>query len=284
MMRILLTGSSGFVGRHIVQMIQADFPQADLQAPSRRTLNFQTMLHIKDWLTFLEDVDVVINCVGIIGESSGQTFSILHYQAPSALFRACEYVGVKKIIQLSALGADASGKVPYQISKFKADEVLRQTSISGFILQPSLIYGEGGASASFFQRVAKLPVWLLPEGGKQMIQLIHISDVVAVIKQCLHAETRESNTIPLVGNNAISLVDWLQAIRRTSGHSPALVLPISKKYTLLFAQRLTPVMPLVHPDNLHMLFKGNTADVSAITEILGRAPLSTLQMLRRGQS
>lgn len=282
-MRILITGATGFVGRHVLKMLQADFQEAELLSPSSKALNFQVMLDEESYLPFLHDVDIVINCVGIIVERRpSQTFATLHDQAPSALFRACERCGVKKVIQISALGADANAQTSYHQSKRSADDVLRSLSLQWFVLQPSLIYGEGGASTLLFQCLTRFPMWVLPDSGKQMIQPIHISDVVATVKRCLQTETQGKITLPLVGNNALSFVDWLQAIRQTSGRKPASVLSISSKKALFVGRLFKSFMPLLHPDNLQMLFRGNTADVSAIIKFLGRAPLSTNEMLKRG--
>lgn len=280
-MRILITGATGFIGRHVLQMLKADFPKATLLSPSSKVLNFQTMLKEESYLPLLDDVDVVINCVGIITENPKQNFETLHYQAPRALFKACERCGVKKVIQVSALGADAEAQTPYHQSKKAADEVLRALSLQWFILQPSLVYGEGGASTRLFQRLAKLPIWVLPDSGQQMIQPIHISDVVAAIKLCLHEETQGEITLALVGNNAVSFVDWLQVMRQSSGRPPAFVFSISKRKALFVGSLFKSLLPLLHPDNLQMLFRGNTTDVSDITAFLGRSPLSINEMLRR---
>ncbi len=73
------------------------------------------MHNTRDWLALLQNIEVVIKCVGIIAESKGQSFQILHVQVPIALFKAAEQAGVKKIIQISALGADETAQSAYHL-------------------------------------------------------------------------------------------------------------------------------------------------------------------------
>ena len=146
-MNILLTGSTGFIGSHILgELIRLDYHvTACVREPASPSLNvryevidFVRATDVKDWLPLLDNIDVVINSVGIISESKSQTFSALHTRAPVALFRAAEVAGVRQIIQISALGADEQAQSHYHLSKREADEALQSLSLSWYILRPSL--------------------------------------------------------------------------------------------------------------------------------------------------
>ncbi|HFD33377.1 MAG TPA: SDR family NAD(P)-dependent oxidoreductase, partial [Gammaproteobacteria bacterium] len=153
-MKILITGATGFIGSHITdELLEKNHDvtvcgRNELSAKNRwPKANFISVDFVKDnnvssWLERLEGIDVVINAVGIIRESGQQTFHSLHTETPVALFKACEEKGVKRVIQVSALGADKNAFVPYQISKKLADDALRKLSLDWFILRPSLVYGE----------------------------------------------------------------------------------------------------------------------------------------------
>ena len=62
------------------------------------------------------------------------------------------------------------------------------------------------------------------------------------------------------------------------GKAPAVYVPVPYPLVKGVAQLLHPLLPLFHPDNLRMLQAGNTADVQALAEFLGRLPLSVEQM------
>ena len=117
-MNILLTGASGFIGSHLLRRLHAAGHRITAcvrqpQAAARRfagaddiACDFSRDTPEAAWLPRLEGIDVVINAVGIIRETRRQTFTALHSATPEALFRAAARCGVKKVIQISALGAD----------------------------------------------------------------------------------------------------------------------------------------------------------------------------------
>ena len=128
-MRILLTGASGFIGSHLAASLSAaghvvigavrntSRAKHNIAATDYITVDFQKDITADTWLDRLIGVDVVINAVGIISETSQQKFSTLHHETPCALFQACEQSGVKKVIQISALGADDTSTSRYQRTK-----------------------------------------------------------------------------------------------------------------------------------------------------------------------
>lgn len=213
MKRILLTGSSGFIGSYIKKALEAE--GYHVVAPSHHQADFMRMFSNDDWLPLLDDVDVVINAVGIIVETKQHSFENLHAKAPSALFQACEQVGIKRVIQISALGADENSYTDYQGSKYQAEVTLRKTDTDWFVLRSSLVHGEGGASMAMFKQLSRLPLIAFTEGGKQWIQPVHVSDLVDTVLECIKSETPAKRVISVVGPKAIQLIDWLQLMRET---------------------------------------------------------------------
>lgn len=271
-MKILLTGASGFIGGHILRALQTAGHEV-VPITRHHGVDFTHMLTPEAWLPYLKGVDAVINSVGIIAETRGQTFAALHYHAPAALFRACVMTGVLRVVQISALGADANAFTPYQLSKQAADEVLRKLPLEWFVLRPSLVYGTGGVSMAMFQRMANLPVIPLIGAGTQRIQPVHVSDVVATVLQCLSVASSR-RTVDVVGAAPLTFVAWLQTLRRTAGKPPALTLRIPLSLIMASAQVMRFLIPLLHPDNVRMLQHGNTAAVQPLAAFLGRMPLS----------
>lgn len=268
-MKILVTGSRGFIGRHVSAALVAA-GHAVVEGSRQTGFDFNRMLTVDDWLPRLDGIDAVINCVGIIVETPGQSFANLHTHAPIALFRACEQANVTRVIQVSALGADAQAFTPYQLSKKTADDVLRGLSLDWFILRPSLVYGEDGTSTRYFRRLARLPVLPLVSGGEQRIQPVHILDVVDAVLACLSAEPAR-RTIDLVGPTAMSFAEWLQRLRRQAGRGSLSIIPVPYRLGLLGCRVLGHVVPIMHADNLRMLQQGNTSDDPSMTQLLGRA-------------
>ena len=271
-MKILLTGASGFIGKHIASALLSAGHEVT-PATRARGFDFNRMRDEGDWLAHLHGIEAVINCVGIIAEGHTQTFAHLHAQAPAALFKACARAGVNRVIQISALGADESAFTPYQQSKKTADDVLRGLPLDWFVLRPSLVYGPGGKSMALFQHLASLPAIPLVARGLQWIQPVYISDLVAAVLQCLSVSPAQ-RTIDVVGPNPVTFRNWLEQLRQASGRGAAPTLSIPFGLVMLIAHVAKYFAPMLHPDSLRMLQHGNTAEVQAFAQLLGRMPLS----------
>jgi len=269
-MNILLTGANGFIGRNISSALMAAGHR--IKSVSRHDgIDFSQMLTPEHWLPLLEGIDAVINSVGIIGESGSQRFAPLHTQAPAALFRACTQIGIRRVLQISALGADETAFSAYHLSKRAADDVLRGLDLDWFVLRPSLIYGRGGKSAELFMRLASLPLIPVIGDGQQALQPVHIGDVVATVMRSLRArETRQ--TLDIVGTETLSFAAWLQLMRQARGLPPAPLLRIPFTLAVAVSRLGRHFNPMLQPENLRMLQTGYWADFQPLARFLGRPP------------
>ena len=271
-MNILLTGASGFLGRNIAARLRTSGHQVRPVCRSQG-VDFAHMLEPADWLPLLAGVDAVINCVGIIGETATQRFQALHTSAPQALFHACASVGVRRVIHVSALGADAQAFSAYHRSKLAADDCLRSLALDWFVLRPALIYGHGGTSAKLFMALARLPLLPVIGSGEQAVQPVHIRDVVDGVLACLVTEqTRQ--TLDIVGAETLTFKQWLHTLRAAQGLTPCPTLRIPLRLALAVAWLGHHLSPLLHPDSLRMLQAGYQGDEQAFSTLLGRSPLA----------
>ncbi|SCK13795.1 NAD-dependent epimerase/dehydratase family protein [Vogesella sp. LIG4] len=271
-MNIVLAGASGFIGRHLSAALLAAGHR--VQPLSRRHgTDVNQLQSAQHWLPHLASADVVINVVGIIAEQPGQRFATLHTQAPCALFDACVQAGISRVIQISALGCDDSAFTPYHLSKLAADRHLRSLPLDWLVLRPSLVYGPGSASSAAFMQLARLPLLPLPNGGRQLVQPVHISDVVAAVQQAL-AQGVAGQSVDVVGPQPLSFADWLQTMRAARGQAPAPVLAIPPALLLALLRVGRHLNPVLQPDNLRMLLASRAANPEPLARLLGRPPLS----------
>jgi uncharacterized protein YbjT (DUF2867 family) len=277
-MHILITGSGGFIGRRLVDSLRAaghTVTEAGRRAGRSAAMvdvDFTRDLDPDSWKPKLAGIDAVINAVGILREHGEQTFERVHARAPQALFDACAAVGVRRVVQISALGADR-GTTGYFRSKHRADEHLAQLPLDWTIVQPSLVFGVGGASARLFTMLASLPVIPLPGGGRQQVQPIHIDDLVLAITKVVQRRDFARRRVALVGPEALNLREFLARLRHALGIPPARFLPIPAscmRAAAIVAQISS--RSLLDRDSLTMLEAGNTADPADTCELLAHAP------------
>lgn len=270
-MKILLTGASGFVGRNLATVLRA---QGHVVRPvsRRHGIDMSRMLSPSDWFPHLDGIAAVVNAVGIIGETRSQRFDLLHTRAPVALFGACKQAGVRRVVQISALGADSTAFSAYHLSKRAADEFLLQLDVDGAVLRPSLIYGRGGTSAALFLRVAALPLIPVLDGGEQPLQPVHISDVVATVLRALVGPALQ-RTIDIPGPQMLNFTEWMQILRAAQGLPRGRLLHVPYRVARAMAWLAQSLHPLAAPDNVGMLRRGYQADAHAVEQFLGRALL-----------
>jgi uncharacterized protein YbjT (DUF2867 family) len=290
--RILLTGASGFIGSHIASaliqqghqlVICARDPKwAKQRFPDSECIeaDFTRDDDIALWVQRTERVDIVINTVGIIREEGKQTFDALHRDTPVALFKACEISQVKRVIQLSALGADEWALSHYHRSKRAADRVLSSLNLDWVILMPSIVYGPQAKSMALFKALSSLPLIPLVESGMQPIQPLHISDLVAAVMQCIVTDQPMRKRIELVGPEPITMKALLTQLRSWLGYPPARFISLPYSTTLRLARwaGFLGIMP-ANDEAIGMLRRGNTGDVSNYTRAFGHCPKDLNQAL-----
>jgi len=263
---ILLLGSRGFIGRHVLHALEAaghrvrraDRPESDLardHEPAR-------------WESRLQGVDVVVNAVGIFREDAHETFTAVHVTGPVALFEACARAGVK-VVQVSALGADANAASAFHRTKRAADEHLLALPVASLVLQPSLIYGAGGASAALFMRLAALPWIPLPGRGEQRVQPVAVEDVADAVACAIARAHFPRSRLAVVGPEPLTLRAFLARIRASLGLPAARFIAVPRALVAL-AARLR--LGLLDRESLAMLERGNVAEPAPLRALLGREP------------
>lgn len=280
-MRILLTGATGFIGHAVAHALRQrghavvralrhppagadDVVQADFaDVPGRDW-----------WAPRLAGIDAVVNAVGILRERGGQSFRALHTEAPVELFHACAAAGVGTVVHISALGADASARTAYHLSKKAADDVLRALPLRGAIVQPSLVYGPGGSSTGLFNKLAVAPVLPFPQGARMRVQPVYLDDLVDGMVRLVEAPPPRIETLVFAGPQPQPLRDYLADLRRALGEPVRQwIVPVPSS---LFraAAGVAGHLPgsMLDRDTADMLLAGNATEVNALPALLGRAP------------
>ena len=190
----LVVGASGFLGGYIVaalrergwRVLQGVRGRGRELAADQRECDLQRLVSAESWLPLLAGIDAVVNVAGILREEGGQTFDIVHYQAPLALARACIGQDVRCFVQISALGVPADGE--FIASKHRFDRALLDLPLRSVILRPSVVYGTSGSygGTSLLRALAAFPgVLILPGDGRWLIQPVAVEDLAGLTGRAL---------------------------------------------------------------------------------------------------
>ncbi|WP_316355328.1 SDR family oxidoreductase [Candidatus Trichorickettsia mobilis] len=285
---MLILGGSGFIGSYItaafindkhevicavrdVERTKGRFPLAEIIA-----CDFNQDITAKIWLKRLENIDIVVNVVGVLNSSGSNKIENVHINGPKALFDACVQAKVKRIIHISALGIDDERTTDYSSSKRTADNYLKTiAAVDWVILQPSLIYANGSyGGTSLLRGLASVPYFIFLMGdGLQQFQPVHMSDLTDAVLHCAKREGEIKKILKIVGPEIITVKDILINFRKWLGLKPAILISIP----LIFIKFISKIGDLIGSGPLNstsykMMMLPNIADKQDFIEFTAISP------------
>ena len=304
-MRVMVLGGSGFIGRHVAAalrerghsvVIGTRHPKRALKKlppglrahfhdMELRETHFESLTTRYVWQPLLEDVDAVVNAVGILRERGRETYDRVHNMAPTALSAACERLKLR-LVHVSALGLRPQALSGFIHSKILAERAIAAGGADYSIVRPSLLDGDGGFGADWIRRVARWPVHFIPSEARGRMAPLDVRDLgEAIAVLCERGDRVEWREVELGGSAKRTMAQYLASMRALHGGRPALRIPIPR-----FLARITAhLCDLAHFSpfsfgHLELLRRDNAPRKNLLPVLLGRAPLPVggeLPTLRR---
>ncbi|MBE7218837.1 MAG: complex I NDUFA9 subunit family protein, partial [Caulobacteraceae bacterium] len=235
---VTVVGGTGFVGRYVVRALardgwrvrvaarnpgaapelkvmgevgQIEFASVNLRDPRRVALA-------------VEDATAVVNLVGILQQGGGQRFEELQSEGAGRLAQAAAEAGVKRFVQISAIGADPRSPSDYARTKAEGEANVRAAFPAATVIRPSIVFGP---EDDFFNRFGQMavisPALPLIGGGKTRMQPVYVGDVGDAVAAALLRDEAAGRTYELGGPAVETFKALMQLLLDETGRRRALV-------------------------------------------------------------
>lgn len=308
--RVLVLGGTGFVGRHVCEKLVAQGIRVTV--PTRRIDRAREVQLLPLLDVAVADVhdpaqlarllpghDAVVNLIAIL-HGNEAAFERAHAVLPRTLAAAMQAAGVRRLVHVSALGADAQGPSMYQRSKARGEAALRESGLDLTLLRPSVIFGADDKFLNTFARLQAITPVMPLAGAGTRFQPVWVEDVAQAVVNALLDRRSIGLTIEACGPEVFTLAQLVQLAGRCAGHARAVIpLPLAVGRLQAALMELLPGEPLMSRDNVASLSVDNVASGSlpglqtlgitpaalsavAPTYLGLRGPRSALDRMRQG--
>ncbi len=235
---VTVFGGSGFLGRYAVRALAKNgwrirvalrrphlTPELRVMGDVGQIELFQANVRYKaSIIEALEGADAVVNLVGVLYETGRQSFQALQADAAHDIAHAAATQGIGRLVQVSAIGADAQSASAYARTKAAGEAAVRAALPGATILRPSVVFGE---EDRFFNRFAAMagvsPVLPLIGGGQSRMQPVYAGDVGAAIALALSWPEAAGRTYELGGPKAYTFRQLMEIMLTEINRRRALI-------------------------------------------------------------
>jgi len=298
--RICTLGGSGFVGTHLVSQLAARGLAVRVLSRRREMAKELILLPTvevveadvhdqQELIRHFRGMDAVINLVGILHESKvGRVdlpsarrgdFQQVHIELPRKIIHACGESGVRRLLHMSALGANPNSRSAYQRSKGIAEALVREAGrhhvehenwylngpkfIHGYgldvtIFRPSVIFGRGDSFLSMFAGLLKAFPLLPLANAEARFAPVHVEDVARAYADSLDNPATYGQTYDLCGPKTYALQELVDYVGEVIGKRRSVV-PLGKwlSYFQAWALEFKPGKKLMTRDNYYAMTTDN---------------------------
>jgi NADH dehydrogenase len=260
----LVLGGTGFLGTAVCEKLEEYTGCADgrILVPSRHPARAGQLLTLPTVEVVRADLyddaqldrlvrgrHAVVNLVGILHGREAD-FQSVHAHLPARLARLCTLHGVRRLVHVSALGAQSDAPSMYLRSKAAGEAALKASPLDLVILRPSVMFGDGDRFMNRFASLQRIfPVMPLASASAKF-QPVWVDDVALAVVRALDLP-RPPQQVECVGPTVYTLRDLVRLAGHWAGHArPIIPLPEVLGRLQAGLLGLLPGTPLMSVDNL----------------------------------
>ena len=293
-MNVVLSGGTGFIGRgvikrlvesghHVIVLVRPGSLLKIAKFPGTET-RYVYFDSPGQMARVLEEGEAIINLVGIIRESKTASFSFAHHTIPQLLAKAAVERGIKRFIQMSALGVGRGIAAEYLETKRLGEEAIKKAAgLEWTIFRPSLVFGPEdhfvNVLAGMLRRLPAVPVI---GDGQYRLQPVHIDDVTTGFVKCLLMPQTIGKTYEFGGPDILSYDQMIDFIGSAMGKTQVrkIHLPLGLMNSLARAFGSLKHFPFT-AGQINMLLAENFTEDDAYFKDFGMAPTTFIEGISR---
>lgn len=206
-MAILITGGTGFIGRHLVSFLKAQEQEVILFGGD--------ITRKEDVLNFAvsKSIEAVIHLAAVVNDRNIYGFQKVNVEGTKNILELCKRVGAERLVFLSTIRVSSDEKNPYVDSKREAERAVEASGVPYVILRPSLVYGPGDKkNIGFILRCARF-LRILPALNFSL-QPLFVEDLTRVIRASLRCQT--NRVLNITGPEVLTFKEVLKNIQESS--------------------------------------------------------------------
>lgn len=285
---IAVIGGSGFIGSYLVKALVDAGKQVRIATRRRNNAAHLTLFPVdvietdiydpSQLAAFVSQADAVINLVGVLqgarGEPYGPEFAKAHVELPNKIVAACQSKGVRRLIHMSALGADSNGPSMYLRSKGDGEKAVRESNLVTTIFRPSVVFGPEDNFLNQFAFLQKIFPVIPLACSQAQFQPVFVGDVAKAFVNVLDLDAASGHAYELAGPNVYTLEQLVTLCGAAIGkHAKIIRLPNALGRMQALTLELAPGPTIMSRDNLDSMKTPNIASGPMAPE-LGIEPAS----------
>lgn len=293
--RVAVDGATGYLGNHVVAALRKKnievrcIVHSGARPKDREFLSSIGAEVVEaslencgtDLKQALTGCDVAVHLIGSIAPRRGESLENLHAAQTANLVKASIEVGVRKIVQVTALGTAPDAPSTYHKTKFLAEENVRNSGIAFVIYRPSLIIGKrvGNRDSKLIARYRDLiqtrPKVPVIGNGQNKVQPIFVADLADAIVRGITEDSFDNRTFELGGNEIVTMKEFVERMIRFYGMNKSVALiPAGLAGILAVGCEMFQSVPTVSRDQIKLSGQDNICRDNALQKDFAITPTS----------
>jgi uncharacterized protein YbjT (DUF2867 family) len=250
---VTVFGGTGFVGRRIVRHLRESGTRVRVVSrhPGRAEDDGIEQIAAdahdeRSVAAAVAGAEGIVNAISLYVEHGSDTFHSVHVEAAGKIAKAAQQAGIRRLVHLSGIGANAASPSPYIRSRGEGEAAVQTTFPGAVIARPAVMFAADDAFLSTILRLLRsLPAYPTFGDGRTRLQPVYADDVAAAIARILQQSQKPYPVYELAGPRVYSYEELLRTIARIAGLRPVLMrMPFALWDVLAGLAEMLPQPPL----------------------------------------